>query len=65
MGKIGVTSSPSNRRVKYITTRMKGIASLVCFHEKHGDPLKVGKSKSRTRAMRSRERVEQHKRRAN
>ena len=44
--KIGVRSSPMKRRVKYVTTRMEGIASLVCFHEKHGDPPRVVKSKS-------------------
>jgi hypothetical protein len=42
---------------------MEGIASLVCFHERHGDPPRVVKSKSRTRAMRARARVEHHKRR--
>jgi hypothetical protein len=43
---------------------MEGIVSLVCFHEKHGDTPRFVKSKSRTRAMRARARVEQHKRRA-
>ena len=62
--RMDVKSSPSKRRVKYVTTRMEGIASLVCFHEKHGDTPRVVKSKSRTRAMRARARVEQHKRRA-
>jgi hypothetical protein len=62
--RMNVRSSPSKRRVKYVTTRMESIASLVCFHEKHGDPPRVVKSKSRTRAMWARARVEQHKRRA-
>jgi hypothetical protein len=60
--KIDIRSSPMKRRVTYVTTRMEGIASLVCLHEKHGDPPRVVKSKSRTRPMRAR--VELHKGRA-
>jgi hypothetical protein len=61
--RITVESSSSKRRVKYGTTRTEIIASFVCFHEKHGDPPRVVKNKSRTRAERTRARVEQHKRR--
>jgi hypothetical protein len=61
--KITVKSTPSRRRVKDVTTRMEGIASLVCFHDKHGDPPRVRNMKSRTRAERAHARVEQHKRR--
>ena len=60
---ITVKSTPSRRRVKYVTTRMEGIASLVCFHDKHGDPPRVRNMKSRTRAERAQARVGQHKRR--
>jgi hypothetical protein len=48
---VNAKSSPSKPRVKYVTTRMEGIASVVCFHEKHGDPPRVVRSKSRTRAV--------------
>jgi hypothetical protein len=51
--KIGVRSSPRKRRVKHVTTRIEGIASLVCFHEKHGDPPRVEKRKSSIRGGRA------------
>jgi hypothetical protein len=61
--KTTVISTASRRRVKYVINRMEGIASLVCFLDKHGDPPRVRKMKSRTRAERAQARVEQHKRR--